>query len=288
MTKQEGNPRDNLLIRSLQERAKELRCIYEFEELFKNYENKPLNEFFEQVMLILPPAFQFPEICRIVIRFDGKEYSNGDCDQNTLYLQSPIVVDDKTHGYLRVCYEGSSREVCFLPEEKNLVNTIARRIGRFVFYRRLRENIDVIKDASESKRPDAKKDTVTDNGHSYRAWRMEMAENVAENLNPETFGVKALYVIGSTKTGHTGPASDIDLLAHCTKDEKKQELFKSWIDGWGKCLSIVHKEMTGVDIPDSMIDLHIITDDDIKQKTSFAVMLTSVSNSAQLLKDYRK
>jgi len=35
---------------------------------------------------------------------------------------------------------------------------------------------------------------------------------------------------------------------------------------------------------DGLIDLHIITDQDIKNKTSFAVMIGSVYNSARLLK----
>ncbi len=113
---------------------------------------------------------------------------------------------------------------------------------------------------------------------------MEMARAIAAHLDMEAMGVKALYLIGSVKTGSPGPCSDIDLLAHCEDDEKKQQKLRCWCEGWGLCLAEVTCRQTGYDISVSLIDLHIITDHDIEQKTSFAVMLESVSNSARLLK----
>ncbi len=287
MAKHKKHHSNNLLVDSLQERAKELRCMYEFEELFKKYEDEPLDDFFKQVEQIIPPAFRFQNICKVKFFFDGIEYGYDSCDQNLLYLQSPIVVDEKQEGFIRVCYTESGGEFFFLPEEKKLINTIGRRIGRFVFYKRLRENIDVIKEVSGKKKPGVKS-PVEDDGMVLWKWRNEKAAMIAEHVDPDFFGLKALYLIGSTKNGKTGPKSDIDLLAHCIEDDARQKLVKTWIDGYGKCLSYVYEEMTGIEIPGSIIDLHIITDKDIEKKTSFASMLSSVSNSAKLLKDYRK
>ena len=45
-------------------------------------------------------------------------------------------------------------------------------------------------------------------------WRLRMAERIAAELDPARFGVKALYVFGSTKNATAGPGSDIDLLVH--------------------------------------------------------------------------
>ena len=45
-------------------------------------------------------------------------------------------------------------------------------------------------------------------------WRLRMAERMAARLDPERFGVKAMYVFGSTKNATAGPGSDIDLLVH--------------------------------------------------------------------------
>ncbi len=287
MDKNNKLSKSDLIVNSLQERAKELRCIYEFEELFKKYEDKPLKDFFKQVEKIIPPAFQFPEICHVKIKFEGLEYGNCTCDENSLYLQTPIVVDNDQKGFLQVCYVDKGTEVFFLPEEKRLVNTIARRIGRFVFYKGLRENIGLIKEESEKR---SKKEQTPEgvDKQSYWEWRMDIADLIAKELDAKKLGVKALYIIGSTKTGEAGPKSDIDLMAHSCEDKNKHKLLEAWIDGWGKCLAYTYKEMTGIEIPGSIIDLHIITDKDIKNKTSFATMLSSVSNPAKLLKEYKK
>ena len=44
---------------------------------------------------------------------------------------------------------------------------------------------------------------------------MQMAEAIAAQIDNGTFGVEAMYVIGSTKNASAGPSSDIDLLIHC-------------------------------------------------------------------------
>lgn len=111
-----------------------------------------------------------------------------------------------------------------------------------------------------------------------------MVQQMAERMDMSRFGVKALYLIGSVKTGNVGPCSDIDLLAHCDDDSARQELLRGWCEGWGHCLSAMNEDKTGYKTPGSLVDLHIITDNDIDQGTSFAHMLESVSNSAKLLR----
>ncbi|MDR4988711.1 MAG: nucleotidyltransferase domain-containing protein [Bacteroidales bacterium] len=115
-------------------------------------------------------------------------------------------------------------------------------------------------------------------------WRYDMAQTMAAKLDMERLGVKALYLIGSVKTGEAGPCSDIDLLAHCTDDSEKHEMLKAYCEGWGHCLAEFNECKTTFRTSGSLVDLHIITDKDIQKKTSFAVMLDSVDNSARLLK----
>ncbi len=119
---------------------------------------------------------------------------------------------------------------------------------------------------------------------SHWTWRFDMVQKLAESLDMHAYGVKALYLIGSVKTGEAGPCSDIDLLAHCTDEPATQKLLHAWCKGWGLCLSVLNECRTKYKVEGSLVDLHIITDEDIKQKTSFAVMLESVTNSARLLK----
>lgn len=50
------------------------------------------------------------------------------------------------------------------------------------------------------------------------------------------FGVKALYLIGSTKNATAGPGSDIDTMLHVAgTDEQRKELLL-WLEGWSCCL----------------------------------------------------
>ncbi len=111
-----------------------------------------------------------------------------------------------------------------------------------------------------------------------------MAQAIAGSLDMAAFGVHALYLIGSVKTGETGPCSDIDLLAHCTGDKEKHRLLHAWCEGWGLALAHINECRTGYETKGSLVDLHIITNEDIKQKDSFAVMLESVTNKPRLLR----
>ncbi|MFO7873994.1 MAG: hypothetical protein R6U62_05895 [Bacteroidales bacterium] len=125
---------------------------------------------------------------------------------------------------------------------------------------------------------------VHDEKQQHWQWRYDMAQRMAEALPMPDYGVKALYLIGSVKTGHVGPCSDIDLLAYCSGDAIKHKLLSAWCEGWGLCLAAIHYQKTGYKIRGSLVDLHIITDEDIKQKSSFAAMLDSLDNRPKLLR----
>jgi pyruvate,water dikinase len=45
-------------------------------------------------------------------------------------------------------------------------------------------------------------------------WRLRMAERIASHVDAQRFGIKALYVFGSTKNATAGPGSDVDLIVH--------------------------------------------------------------------------
>jgi len=106
------------------------------------------------------------------------------------------------------------------------------------------------------------------------SWRKHKVEEMAKVLDPELYGIEALYVIGSTKDGSAGPASDIDLLVHFKGNEEQKERLLDWFEKWGKKLDKENKERTGLETG-GLLDVHIITDKDIKNKTSWASHITS-------------
>jgi len=106
------------------------------------------------------------------------------------------------------------------------------------------------------------------------SWRMQKVEEIAGALDPEIYGIESIYLIGSTKDGSAGPASDIDLLIHFKGTEEQREKLQVWFEEWGKKLDEENKQRTGLATGD-LLDVHIITDEDIKKKTSWASHITS-------------
>jgi hypothetical protein len=117
----------------------------------------------------------------------------------------------------------------------------------------------------------------------YWRWRHYMAERITSAIDPERLGVKGAYLIGSANNGTAGPGSDIDLIIHITGDDKKRELLVQWLEGWSQALAEMNYLKTGYSSP-GLLDLHIITDEDIAKKSSFAVKIGAVSDPALPLK----
>jgi predicted nucleotidyltransferase len=105
-------------------------------------------------------------------------------------------------------------------------------------------------------------------------WRVQKVKEIAKQLDPELYGVEALYVIGSTKDGGAGPASDIDLLVHFRGTEDQREKLLDWFASLGKRLDEENTERTGIKTG-GLLDVHIITDEDIRNKTSWATHIAS-------------
>ena len=62
--------------------------------------------------------------------------------------------------------------------------------------------------------PESDIEVIDRTGEEHWRWRFRMAQRIAAQVDPQLFGVKAFYVIGSTKNATAGPDSDIDLLLH--------------------------------------------------------------------------
>ncbi len=110
-------------------------------------------------------------------------------------------------------------------------------------------------------------------------WRMRMAEQIGREIDAERFGVKAFYVIGSTKNASAGPSSDIDLLIHVNGSADQQRDLKTWLDGWSLCLGEINYLRTGYRSR-RLLDVHFVTDDDITRRTSFAAKIGAVTDPA--------
>jgi len=145
----------------------------------------------------------------------------------------------------------------------------------------LDEAVAVLADAEESPEvPLAREDDQLRRlPETYWRWRMEMAEKIAAEIDPERFGVAAIYVIGSTKNANAGPSSDIDLMIHFRGNDDQQRDLEIWLDGWSLCLGEVNYLRTGY-ANRELLDVHIITDEDITRQTSYAAKIGAVTDGA--------
>jgi len=111
-------------------------------------------------------------------------------------------------------------------------------------------------------------------------WRMQSVETVAMHLEPERFGVAGLYIFGSTKNATAGPKSDIDLLIHFQGDEHQRRDLLAWLQGWSLSLSHANYLRTGYKT-DGLLDIQLVTDEDIQKRTSYAVKIGAINDPAR-------
>jgi len=110
-------------------------------------------------------------------------------------------------------------------------------------------------------------------------WRLRSVQQIAEHLDPERFGVKAMYVFGSTQNGTAGPQSDIDLLIHFAGTHAQEKTLMTWFDGWSLGLGYLNYLKTGYKT-DGLLSVHLITDQDIRNQTSYAVKIGAATDPA--------
>lgn len=273
------------LSEKLKERKKELSCLYLVDELLKDRECN-IEAIFRGVIDLLPPSWQFPEICRAKILFEGRSFAHHDFCNSRWFQTAELIVDDTVAGEIRVIYTQqapSSSGWPFLPEEQRLLNAVASMVSRAIFHRQLGRALEVLQ----------RGDPVTANGNlllsspdKHWRWRKKIAGVVADQLDMAKFGVEAIYLFGSTEDATAGPASDIDLIVHFTGDHEQRRCLESWFDGWSRCLSEMNFAKTGYRT-DGLLDVHIITDGDIEKRSSYAVRIAAVDRPARLLRDRR-
>jgi len=119
-------------------------------------------------------------------------------------------------------------------------------------------------------------------GDEHWGWRYRMAQRIAEQLDPQKFGVKAFYVIGSTKNATASPQSDIDLLLHFLGTEEQRRDLTLWLEGWSHCLAEMNFLRTGHRCQ-SLLDVHLITDIDIAERTPYAAKIGAITDPAREL-----
>lgn len=265
----QNNPKLAAHLHDLNERAKELRCLYHVNELLNRTELS-LAQILRGIVDVLPPAWQFPEHCQARIVFEDRAFESYGYRRSEWAQLANIVVQGENLGSIEVSYREAapvSGENPFLLEERKLIDTIAEQIAGEVRQRRFNALTET--DTSQA-------------GDEHWRWRYRMAERIAARVDPQRFGLKGFYLIGSTKNATAGAASDIDLLLHFAGTEEQRKELVLWLEGWSCCLAEMNFLRTGYRC-EGLIDVHLITDADIAAKSSFAVKIGAITDAAREL-----
>ena len=73
-----------LLIENLNERAKELNCLYNVEKILKNYDAE-LEDIFKKLIKVIPQGWQYSKICKARINYRNLVFQSGDLRKQTVF-----------------------------------------------------------------------------------------------------------------------------------------------------------------------------------------------------------
>lgn len=115
----------------LEERIKELKCLYGISKLVDRCET--LDEILQGVVELIPQSWQFPDITRAQIILEDNDYACSEFRESRWFMRSIITISGKEAGMVEVYYlekRPDSDEGPFLKEERALIDAIAERVGK--------------------------------------------------------------------------------------------------------------------------------------------------------------
>jgi two-component system NtrC family sensor kinase len=126
----------------LGERVKEMTCLYKIAEVASRPGISSAGVFREIVQL-LPPAMQYPDITVGRIEIDGVVYATEEGEDAPYKLSADILVNDERRGIVEVRYKEAKLDYepgIFLQEEQSLIDAIGRQISLILENRQAEED----------------------------------------------------------------------------------------------------------------------------------------------------
>ena len=214
---------------ALGERTKELKCVYDVTSALSRMDAP--QAVFDRIVRVIPRAWQYPEDAAARIEFFGRTHAAPGFIETPWRLRSTISLWRKPVGAIEVVYRQprpSAWEGPFLEEERQLLDHIACRLGDYLEWKQ-RE----LGGATIGAAPD------------HWRWRQRFAERLAAAMDPGHFGVRGVYLYGSTEVGDASAGSDIDLIIVFAGTSQQKRDLCLWLDAWSVCLAQLGLELYG-------------------------------------------
>jgi len=126
-------------MKQLDERVKELNCLYGLSHLFNKSECS-LEEMLQQTAELIPNSWQYPEITCVRITLKDKEFKTANYQETAWKQTSPIIVQGQRDGAIEVCYLEERPTLVdgpFSREEVQLLFSVAERLGKKIAHKRV-------------------------------------------------------------------------------------------------------------------------------------------------------
>jgi len=203
---------------ALNERVKELTCLYNLTKISEN-EKSSLEEMLQQIVELIPPAWQFPHHTASRICIDGRSFQTANFRDSIFRQASDIVTNNKNRGCVEVVFVGEKIPACddpFLDEEQKLLNTISHHIELII------ARFEVEKEKAQLQEQLRHADRLATIG--------QLSAGVAHELNEPLNNILGLAELMEQSQGLTSPAAgDIKeikaLSLHAREIIKKLMLF---------------------------------------------------------------
>lgn len=189
----------------LGKRTKELSYLYRISD-WVTRENISEKDFLQELVNLIPSAWQYPEIACARIVFDEKEFKTENFRKTDWIQASEIKIKNKPAGHIEVCYfenKPEEYEGPFLKEERILIDSIAIKTGHYFERKIMRDEL--------GKNEENLRITLNSIGDAVIATdivgRVTNLNPVAEKLTGWKYGdalnkpVEEIFVIKNARTG---------------------------------------------------------------------------------------
>jgi CheY-like chemotaxis protein len=188
------NPEYHRLLHEQQERLKELACINQTTYILK--EGKPIEETLQQITLLLPAAWQYPEFTNARIKYLDKIFETPEFQETTWKMMQEFNTIDDENGTIEIFYNKEfsiENEGPFLKEERDLIQNIASLITGYINSYKAR---DIIRMAQVPKEYDDDMTNVSSRKLLQKFLERHNAErDVFHDLQP--FKVKEILLVAN-------------------------------------------------------------------------------------------
>ena len=135
-----------VLIHDLNERVKELTALHRTARLLQDHEKTP-RLLLQEIVTILPAAFDHSELAAARIVFDGVEYRSPDFDSSPWTQSAHFTTTGGKHGLVEIAYAENrlnQNKRPFLAEEGSLLESIAEMLQLYLDRKEAQESVEKI------------------------------------------------------------------------------------------------------------------------------------------------